>query len=106
MLCQIEKLQKMVNGLLGLCREGGINPQNDGTPGGFSERKCEKLGVFILNSQDGVLSRRSAKKMQKWLERDEQARRYYIEFTNLTFLLYLYFQPNKFMSSLEGEYCL
>ena len=106
MLRQIEKLQEMVNRLLGLCKEAGSEVAMDGIPNDYSDRKYEKLGVFILKFQDGVLSKRSTKVMKKWIARDEEAHRYYIDFIDLTVMLRLHFQPNKFSPSLTTECCL
>ena len=106
MLHQIEKLQKKVNRLLGLCKEAGAEVAIDETPNDYSDRKYEKLGVFILKAQDGVLTKRSTKVMRKWIARDEEAHRYYIDFMDLTVLLRLHFQPNKSFQSLISECCL
>ena len=106
MLHQIEKLQKMVNRLLGLCEEAGSDVAMDGIPDDYSDTKYEKLGVFVLKSQDGVLSKGSAKVMGKWLARDEEAHRYYIDFMDLTAMLHFHFQLNKYIPSLTSERCL
>ena len=106
MFRQIEKLQQMVNRLLGLCKEAGADVVIDDIPKDYTSSKYEKLGVFILKSQDGVLSTRSTKIMEKWLSRDEDAQRYYIDFINLTVMLRLHFQPNKYIPPLTSECCL
>ena len=106
MLHQIEKLQKMVNRLLGLCEEAGSDVAVDGIPDDYSDTKYEKLGVFILKFQDGVLSKHSTKVMKKRIERDKVALRYYVDFMGLTIMLHSHFQPNKFNPSLIGECCL
>lgn len=106
MLRQIEKLQKMVNNLLGLCREAGAGAKIDEIPYDTSHRKHEKLGVLILKLQDGVSSKRSNKKLQNWIACDEEARLYYIDFIKLTILLQMHFQPGKFTQSFPTECCL
>ena len=106
MLRQIEKLQQMVNRLLGLCKEAGAEVEIEEAPHDYSDRKYEKLGVFILKSEDGVLSKRSTKVMDKWITRDEEARRYYVDFIELTLMLHLHFQPRKFSPSLNTECCI
>ena len=106
MLHQIEKLHQMVNRLLGLCKEAGAEVEIDETTHDYSDRKYEKLGVFILKFQDGVLSKRSTKVMKKWITGDEDARRYYVDFIELTIMLRLHFQPKKFTPSLNTECCI
>jgi hypothetical protein len=105
MFRQIEKLQKMANNLLGLCREAGVEPAEDEILIDSTYRKYEKLGVFILKFQDGVLSKRSANQMKKWIARDEGAHSYYLDFIKLTVMLRLHYNPNTSILSPTCESC-
>ena len=95
MFQKIEKIQKMVDYLLGYFTESGIGqPQPRPSETQSSERYLS-LGENILKAQDGVLSRRSALEMQRLLLHDERALHYYIDFQQLTVLLYEHFNPGR-----------
>lgn len=93
---QIEKLQNIVNNLLGLCAtssDEAVAPHDDLSP---EESRHERLGIMLLKAQDGVLEDRYMMRMEKWILCDEAALRYYVDFQNLTALLHTYFKPNRF----------
>ncbi|MHC4373060.1 MAG: hypothetical protein ACYSTO_02600 [Planctomycetota bacterium] len=50
---QIEKLQKMVNSLLGLCAEGKAEAALEDTDLFTQDIRYERLGVLVLKAQDG-----------------------------------------------------
>jgi len=104
MLHQIEKLQKMVNNLLGLCADGEGDAVQDGLPASPQEKKYERLGIMILKAQDGELERRYLLRMEKWLLSDPHALRYYIDFQNLSAMLHVHFNPSRFRNSLIDEH--
>ena len=100
MLRQIEKIQRMVNTLLGYCTKAGadVAPQSSS-----QEDKYEDLGVMILQAQDGVLSRRSQIELNRWLLNDTSALRYFVDFQQLTVLLQMHFNPARFQPHLFCE---
>ena len=104
MLRQIEKLQKMVNHMLGLCADSGADVVCEDAALSPEEKKYERLGIMILQAQDGVLEPRYALRMQKWLLCDEKALRYYVDFQSLTAMLDLHFNPDRFSSNLIREH--
>lgn len=91
----IDKLQKMVNSLLGLCREGGIETHEEDIPSP-EYHKYDPLGIMILKMQDGVLEKRYLLRMEKWLLCDPGALQYYIDFQLLTALLQEHFNKSRF----------
>jgi hypothetical protein len=96
MFHQIEKLQKMVNSLLGLLPGNGADTVPDALSASPEEKKLERLGTLILQAQDGELEHRYVLRMGKWLSSDPQGLRYYVDFQSLTALLYLHFDPERF----------
>lgn len=101
MFRQVEKLQKAVNNLLGLCTEAGdkaVQKDGDLSP---EDSRHERLGVMLLQVQDGVLEERYFRRMEKWLLCDEAAMRYYIDFQSLTAMLQMHFNENKFGKMLD-----
>lgn len=99
MFHQIEKLQNVVNNLLGLLSTDGADTVQDALPANPEEKKYERLGVMILKAQDGELERRHVLRMEKWLLSDPQALRYYVDFQSLSAMLYLHFNPERFSSN-------
>ena len=93
---QIEKLQKMVNNLLGLCADSKTEAALEDTYLFSQDSRYERLGVMVLKAQDGMLEDRYFLRMEKWLLCDEEALRYYVDFQNLTALLYINFNEDKF----------
>lgn len=100
MLRQIEKIQKMVNSLLGHCCEAGAdvapNPSSQ-------EDKYEDLGVMILKAQDGDLPQRSIIEMNRWIMNDTSVLDYYVDFQHMTALLKTHFNPSRFHVNLSCE---
>ena len=74
MLRKIEKIQRMVNTLLGQCTDALT-----GTPRAESQKQGEEkwmtLGEMILKAQDGVLTPRSMRELSRWISHDEGALR-------------------------------
>jgi hypothetical protein len=101
MLRQIEKLQKMVNHLLGLCADSGADVVHDDYSLSPEEKKYERLGVMVLKAQDGVLEPRYILRMEKWLTCDPKALQYYVDFQSLTAMLYIHFDPDRFSQNLN-----
>jgi hypothetical protein len=99
MFHQIEKLQKMVNSLLGLLPAGVDDAVSDDPPLSPEEKKYERLGIMLLKAQDGELEHRYALRMGKWLSSDPQALRYYVDFQSLSAMLSLHFNPERFSSN-------
>lgn len=98
MLRQIEKIQKMVNSLLGRCADAGADVME--VP---ADQKYEELGAMILKAQDGELPRRSWLEMQRWLVNDSEALRYYINFNALTVLLRYHFNSDRAFAALSCD---
>ena len=93
---QIEKVQKTVNYLLGLCTRNQFEEtQPDEPPLSSEEKKHLRLGIMILKAQDGLLEQRCMLRLGKWLQCDDEALRFYLEFQTMTALLYLHFNENK-----------
>jgi hypothetical protein len=103
MFKKIEKLQKMVNNLLGLCAESGADVMLEEYPVTIEDKKNERLGVMLLKLQDGDLEERYQHRMEKWLACDPNALRYYVDFQQLSALLYLHFNPNRFRALMPCE---
>jgi hypothetical protein len=85
----------MVKYLLGLCTQAGAGPVSD-QAFESGEDTYESLSVMILKAQDGALSQRRCIEMNRWLMNDTEAVRYYIDFQQLTALLYFHFNPSRF----------
>ncbi|MHC4928643.1 MAG: hypothetical protein ACYSOQ_09485 [Planctomycetota bacterium] len=100
---QIEKLQKMVNSLLGLCAEGKAEAALEDTDLFTQDIRYERLGVLVLKAQDGVLEDRYLKRMEKWLLCDEVAMQYYVDFQSLTAMLSNHFNPGRWLRNRVGE---
>ena len=100
---QIEKLQKLVNSLLGLCAEGKADAALEDTDLFPQDSRYERLGVMLLKAQDGVLESRYLQRMEKWLLCDEDAMRYYVDFQSLTAMLSTHFNPDRYSRKLAGE---
>ena len=98
---QIEKLQNMVNNLLGLCAETGAETTQEEADLSSENTQHERLGVMLLQLQDGLLKERYVRRMEKWLLCDKDALRYYVDFQNLTALLHMHFNENKFGKMLD-----
>ena len=98
---QIEKLQKMVNNLLGLCAEGKIEAALEEVDLSPPDSQHERLGIMLLKLQDGALEDRYLLRMEKWLLCDEAAMRYYVDFQSLTAMLHLHFNENKLGKMLD-----
>ncbi|MEN8127665.1 MAG: hypothetical protein ABFR90_07650 [Planctomycetota bacterium] len=103
MLRQIEKLQRIVNNLLGLCADSGTDAVLDDLPPDSEAKKYERLGVMLLQVQDGVLEERYLRRMEKWLLCDKAALRHYVDFQTLTVLLQMHFNPARFRAHLPGQ---
>ena len=99
MFRQIEKIQKMVNSLLGHCARAGA----DITPPPVSQDKYEDLGIMILQAQNGDLPHRSQVELNRWLLNDDRAFRYFIDFQQLTAMLYMHFKPERLEFRLPSE---
>jgi hypothetical protein len=80
MFKKIEKLQTMVNNLLGLCAEGGADVISDECPVTLEDKKYERLDVMLLKLQDGDLEERYQHRLEKWLACDQSALRHYVDF--------------------------
>ncbi len=93
MFRKINKLQAEIDEMLELCDQAGATSQEE--PVTAEEKKHERLGVMIMKAQDGVLEERYLLRMEKWLACDPAALRYYLEFQNLTALLYEHFDKNR-----------
>jgi len=93
---QIDKLQKMVDNLLGFCAEGKTEAALEEADLSPLDSGHERLGTMFLKLQDGALEDRYLLRMEKWLLCDEAAIRYYVDFQNLTAMLHLHFNKNKF----------
>ena len=95
---KIDKLQFEVNELLDLCGETGAIPEESPSE---DNTKYLRLGEMILKAQDGELEQRTLLRMEKWLMCDEQALRYYVDFQNLSVLLYEHFHKSRFAKILD-----
>lgn len=104
MFHRIEKLQKMVNHLLGLCADGGADVAPEDPSLSPEEKKQERLGVMLLQMQDGELERRYVLRMEKWLSSDPKALRYYVDFQSLTAMLHIHFNPDRFSKNAISEH--
>ena len=91
---QIEKLQKVVNTLLGLCGIDADKAESEAVDLPRISRQ-EQLGIMILKAQDGVLEERYQRRMEKWLLCDQAAMRYYVDFQSLTAMLSMHFHPER-----------
>jgi hypothetical protein len=100
---QIEKLQKMVNNLLGLCSESGADAVLDEQLSTLEDTKNERLGIMLLKMQDGALEQRYVLRLEKWLMCDKKALRYYVDFQSLTAMLSMHFNPDRFTGNMIGE---
>jgi hypothetical protein len=98
---QIEKLQKMVDSLLGLCAGGTTKAALEEISLSPQDGRYERLGTMLLKAQDGVLEDRYLLRMEKWLLCDETALRYYVDFQNLTALLNMHFNEKKFREMMD-----
>ena len=100
---QIEKLQTMVNNLLGICAEGKTEAVLEDPDLFPQDSRYERLGVMLLKAQDGVLEDRYLLRMEKWLLCDVSALRYYVDFQSLTAILSMHFNPGRFSRNLASE---
>ena len=100
---QIEKLQKMVNNLLGLCAESKTEGTWEDAEPLPQDSRYERLGVMLLKAQDGVLEDRYLLRMEKWLLCDEKALRYHVDFQSLAAMLRVHFNPDRFSRNLVSE---
>ena len=100
---QIEKLQKMVNNLLGLCAEGKAEAALEEVDLSPQDSRHERLGTMLLKLQDGVLEDRYLLRMEKWLLCDKAAMRYYVDFQSLTAMLYLHFNHDRLAPDLISK---
>ena len=100
---QIEKLQKMVNNLLGLFGTNKPEAVQEEATLHPEDSRYERLGVMFLQAQDGVLEERYLLRMEKWLLCDKAALRYYVDFQSLTALLYMHFKPDRFGRNLLSK---
>ncbi|MCI0498844.1 MAG: hypothetical protein L0Y36_04060 [Planctomycetales bacterium] len=98
----IDKFQRAVNNLLGLCAEGGAKDPFESAVQNPQDRKYQPLGVMILQMQDGVLERRYMLRMEKWLLCDADAFQYYVDFQFLTALLHTHFNKGRFEKRIES----
>lgn len=96
MFRQIEKLQKTVNSLLGLCHGDRAEEQPQEDAQSVTDSRYERLGMMLLQLQDGELEERYFLRMEKWLLCDPTALRYYVDFQSLTALLHMHFNPQKY----------
>jgi hypothetical protein len=94
MVSQIDKIQKMINNLLGLITEADAEVVSKESTGDF-EDKYEDLGVMILRAHDDDLPARSMLEMQRLLTNDSQACCYYIDFQQVTAMLGGRFHPER-----------
>lgn len=88
---QVDKIQKEVDELIRLCAEGGAEVLDDWLP----EDKFSKLGFLLLKLQDNDLEEKHFATLQKWLSCDTEALQYYIEFQNLSSLLFSHYHPER-----------
>ncbi len=100
---QIEKLQKMVNNLLGLCAGGRTEAALKDTDLFPQDSRYERLGIMLLKAHDGALEDRYFLRMEKWLLCDEAALRYYVDFQSLTAMLSMHFNPDRFSPNMVSE---
>lgn len=98
---QIEKLQKTVNHLLGFCSNKHEDSGSVDSQPAFSDQKQARLGVMILMAQEGDLEHRYMLRLGKWLQCDEEALRYYIDFQQLSALLFYHYKGDKFIHSFD-----
>lgn len=98
---QIEKLQKMVNNLLGLCAEGKTEAALEEADLSPQDSRYERLGTMLLKLQDGVLEDRYLLRMEKWLLCDKAAMRYYVDFQSLTAMLHVHFNEKKLSKMMD-----
>ena len=103
MFHKIDKIQNLVNSLLDLCSDAGAEVPSDSSSCDGREQKYEDLGVMILKAQDGDLSHRSMRELQRWMANDSQALRHYIDFQHLSVMLRFYFCPDAFRFKLPIE---
>lgn len=91
----INDIQSEINKLNRLCDES-LGSAAESDPFDPTARRWVRLGVFILKLLDGVLERRYLLRLEKWLLADAEARRYYVDFMQLTALLQLYYHPDRY----------
>jgi hypothetical protein len=94
---QIDKIQKEIDALIRLCAECGP----DGQDALGAEDKFTKLGYLLLKMQEGDLEEKHFETLQKWLDCDREALDFYLEFQDLSAMLYSYYQPERSMRLLE-----
>lgn len=100
---QIEKLQKTVNHLLGLFTTHTNKPTTEDPLPEIQNSRHLRLGEMILKTQDGVLEKRYMLRLEKWLLCDQEALNYYVEFQNLSVLLYMHFNKDKLSKMLRSQ---
>lgn len=99
MFRKVDKLKSEVDGLLNLCQEaGGVADEDVFGP---EAKKQERLGVMILKIQEGELEQRYMRRLGKWLQCDEQALRYYVDFQRISAMLHFHYNKNKFSRMLD-----
>ena len=98
---QIDKLQKVVNDLLGFCAGDKTEAALEKVDLSPPDSQHEQLGIMLLKLQDGALEDRYLLRMEKWLLCDEAAMRYYVDFQSLTAMLHFHFNENKLGKMLD-----
>ena len=98
---EIDKLQQEVDELVDLCADSGAGDLMEEYSPTDEEKKYERLGVMILKMQDGVLEKRYFLRMEKWLLADSEALRYYVDFQQLSAVLYDHFNKSRFRKVLD-----
>jgi hypothetical protein len=98
----IDNIQSEINELNRLC-DGALGTPEPEAPADPKARRLERLGILILKLLDGLLERRYFLRMEKWLKADADARKYYVEFIQLTTALHFYYHPECFTKNLPKE---
>lgn len=98
----INNIQSEINELNRLCNDALGTPEPE-APADPKASRLERLGILILKLLDGLLERRYFLRMEKWLKADDDARRYYVDFIQLTVALQYYYHPERFTKTLPKE---
>jgi hypothetical protein len=95
---KVEDIQNEINELIRWCDEAAGTEFADESP---ELDKFAKLGFLLLRFQDGDLDEKSVHTLGEWLASDKEVLDYYVEFQNLSSLLYGYFNTQRQEQLLE-----
>jgi hypothetical protein len=98
---KIDKLQREVDQLFEVCAEAGSDELLEDYAPTAEEKKYQRLGIMALQLQDGVLEQRYFLRMEKWLRTDPSALQYYVDFQNISAMLYAQYSKSRFTKVLD-----